>query len=336
MMTSNEQILDQIIRRAVALERYKNGVVRRVLKVLNKSTFPELQFELTNDLDRIRSVRRKKILIQKADKIYAAAIREAKKTLDQELTAFAKQEARWTASMISNAIPASLNISLALPAAAQIRSAWSGTAFEGFLLREYWTQVDLRQRRFFRQQLTIGFAEGESTQQIVRRIRGGFDGTQRQVTAVVRTAVTHVSSQARSELYKSNADIVKSEQWLSTLDSRTTLICMGLDGKIFEIGVGIRPPAHIGCRSTVIPVLFSFEELGFKGVDLPESTRASMNGQVPARLSYPQWLRTLSKDDQNKILGPSRAKLWRGNKVTIDKFVNSQRQTLTLDKLDSF
>lgn len=335
MMNSNEQILDAIIRRAVALEQYKNGSVRRILKVLNQSTFPDVQFTLTNELDKIKTEGQRRRLIEKIDRLYNEGIAAAREALNTELGLFAKQETKWTKLTIESAIPAELNVTLLQPSAAQIRNAWLGKPFDGFLLRDYWKQINARQKQFLRQQLAIGFAEGESVPQMVRRVRGGFDGTRRQVTAVVRTAVTHTSTAVRDELYSENTDLIKGVRWVSTLDGRTTLICMGLDGKVYKVGEGPRPPAHIGCRSTTTPELKSLRELGFKG-QFSEATRASMNGQTAERMTYPQWLRTQTKEQQNKILGPSRARLWRGNRLTIDKFTNNQRQVLTLDQLDAF
>jgi hypothetical protein len=79
-------------------------------------------------------------------------------------------------------------------------------------------------------------------------------------------------------------------------------------------------------------VLKSFKELG---VDLPEfseSTRASMDGQVPAKMTYNEWLKGKPAAFQNEVLGPSRAKLFRAG-MPVDRFVNRAGDKLTLDDL---
>lgn len=108
--------------------------------------------------------------------------------------------------------------------------------------------------------------------------------------------------------------------------------CQARDGTVYPVNSGPRPPAHPNCRSTTTYVLKSFKELG---VDLPEfseSTRASMDGQVPAKLTYNEWLKGKDAAFQNDVLGPTRAKLFRAG-MPVDRFVNRAGDRLTLDAL---
>ena len=66
------------------------------------------------------------------------------------------------------------------------------------------------------------------------------------------------------------------------------------------------------------------KELGIDLKDIPEGTRASMNGQVPASMKYPEWLRKQPIDLQNQVLGKERAQLWRSGKVKFENFVDSK------------
>lgn len=108
---------------------------------------------------------------------------------------------------------------------------------------------------------------------------------------------------------------------------------MDRDGQVFKIGDGPRPPAHLGCRCTTVPITKSFREMGFDVDDLPPGTRASMNGQVPATLKYPEWLRRQTADVQNEALGLERAKLFRNGEVEISNFTNRAGRRFTLDEL---
>jgi SPP1 gp7 family putative phage head morphogenesis protein len=193
-----------------------------------------------------------------------------------------------------------------------------------------------------RRQLQVGIAAGESVDQLARRIGGtrrlGFrDGilqtSRRQAQAIARTGANHVSTQARELVYAENADLVKAVQIVATLDGRTTLICQGLDGEVFPVLEGPRPPFHVQCRTTTTPVLRSLQELGLDPQDFPASTRASMNGQVPEAQNFAQWLRRQPVSVQNEALGPTRARLFRGNRVTIDRFTDPQHMPLTLEQL---
>ena len=213
---------------------------------------------------------------------------------------------------------------------------------QGFTLTQWFASLSRRAALNVQQQLNIGIAAGETVDQLARRVRGtrrlGFrDGiletTRRQAQAIVRTGVNHVSTQARELVYLENTDLVKAVQIVATLDSRTTFICQGLDGQVFPVGEGPRPPFHVSCRTTTAPVLRSLQELGIDPALVPASTRASMNGQVPESQSFAQWLRRQPNSVQNEALGPTRARLFRGNRVTIDKFTDPQHRPLTLEEL---
>ncbi len=110
-------------------------------------------------------------------------------------------------------------------------------------------------------------------------------------------------------------------------------MCAGLDGTTWPIEVGPRPPMHIRCRSTTVPVLKSWQEMGFDFKEVPEATRASMNGQVATSITYPKWLKQQSRSIQDEVLGTTRARLWRSGKVKIDRFVDDRFRPLTLSQL---
>jgi hypothetical protein len=96
------------------------------------------------------------------------------------------------------------------------------------------------------------------------------------------------------------------------------------------------PPRHFNCRSTLIPVLRSFEELGLgktKLDSIPPGTRASMDGQIAADTTFAQWLGTKTPAFQDKLLGPARAKLWRGNKITLNQLVDMRGNPMTVEQL---
>ena len=83
---------------------------------------------------------------------------------------------------------------------------------------------------------------------------------------------------------------------------------------------------------TFRPVLKSWKELGIDLQELPTGTRASMDGQVPADLTYNKWLKGKPAAFQDDVLGPTRGKLFRAG-MPVDRFVNKAGDTLTLDDL---
>ena len=195
---------------------------------------------------------------------------------------------------------------------------------------------------------------GETTSNIVDLIRGtealrfkdGLMQTARnKAEALVRTSVQVVANEARIRTYESNRDVVKYIEWVSTLDSRTSSTCQVLDGKKWAVGtfkpIGPNsqnfpgPTAHWNCRSTQVPVLKSWEELGSKRKfdEIPSSTRSSMDGQVSSKISYEDWLKSKGQEFQKEVLGPGKFELWKAGKIGFKDLTNSAGNPLTVGQL---
>jgi SPP1 gp7 family putative phage head morphogenesis protein len=169
-----------------------------------------------------------------------------------------------------------------------------------------------------------GWSQGRTIDQVKRDLLGdavkglrdpATRKARREAAAMVRTATQHVSNQARAATWEANDDLVKGYRWTSTLDSRTTPQCAGLDGHEFKLGKGPLPPAHINCRSTTVPVLgreFDFLDKG--------ATRSSASGYVPAKQTYYDWLKGQPKDFVEGAIGKDRATLLLSGKMTATQF----------------
>jgi hypothetical protein len=202
----------------------------------------------------------------------------------------------------------------------------------------------------FEQQVRLGMVANETTDKIVARIRGDQEAagvlfqTRANAAALVQTAIAESANDARLEMYRKNADIIKGVQQISTLDERTTDICIAYDLAVWDLdGEPIEgtdlpfdggPPRHWNCRSTLVPVLKSSEELG-TDVQILEGSRASMDGQVSEKMSFGDWLETKSPEQQDAILGKGKAQLWRDGKITLRDLVNQDGRPLTLEQLQA-
>jgi hypothetical protein len=102
---------------------------------------------------------------------------------------------------------------------------------------------------------------------------------------------------------------------------------------VFPVDSGPRPPAHPNCRSTTTPVIKSWKELGINLTEAPPGTRASMDGQVPATLTYNDWLKKQPQAFQDEVLGPTKAKLYRKGDLSLDRFIDKSGNEYTLDEL---
>jgi len=74
-----------------------------------------------------------------------------------------------------------------------------------------------------------------------------------QLERYARTKHTEVMNNARVEYFDST-EVVVAYQYSAALDDRTSDICSGLHGKIFEKGSEPIPPMHFNCRSLLIPI----------------------------------------------------------------------------------
>lgn len=81
---------------------------------------------------------------------------------------------------------------------------------------------------------------------------GLLSRTSNNARAVIGTTLQHIRA--------INAEAVGSMlydeyEWCSVIDNATTDICLSRDGNRYRYGKGPIPPAHVGCRSTTVPVI---------------------------------------------------------------------------------
>ncbi len=348
-MTANERLLEESIRHAVYFSRYSNGVVRRFIALLNRvdaDLFAQLAVALegiTEDrLERLESV------LFSVRTLNIQAYREAGLLLRAELRDLAAYEASYQAQMIEGLVP--VRVHTVSPDT--VYAAALGRPFQGRLLTEWSDSIEATRMTRIRDAIRIGITEGQTTGDIVRRVRGtrakGYqDGIieidRRSAETIVRTALAHTAQVARTQFDEANLDLIKGFKWVSTLDGRTSKLCMVRDGKRYDTEyrpVGHSIPwlsgpgrLHFGCRSTSTRILKSWREMG---IDLDEAlagTRASLDGQVPAEMTYGQWLKKQLADVQDDVLGPVRGKLFRQGGIEFDKFANDKGVWLDLDAL---
>jgi len=346
--TANEALVDSAIKHAVNLERFKNGEVAGVMRILNEQVIPDLASQIQAELSQISgtgSVPKKVARLQKkAAAIKGTMITGLKKVSDDKLkkslSAFATTESEWQSRILKKST-GPLAISFTQPSPATLRSLLTSQPFRGRLYGEWWSGLAEGTATEVSRQLNIGVTLGENNDQIMRRIIGTKSvpgGTMQQLRrnarTLVQTSTNHVSSQARNEVFKQNMDVIKAVQYVATLDARTTDICMSLDGRTFEVGTSHpTPPMHHKCRSTIVPVLKSWKELGIDLKEAPEGTRASMDGQVPAKITYGEWLKKQPKKIQEEALGVRKAALFREGKITVRGLVDQNNKSLTLKQL---
>ena len=202
----------------------------------------------------------------------------------------------------------------------------------------------------FEQAVRLGMVANETTDQIISRLRGDdtvagvLFQSRANAAALVQTSIAEGANAARLEMYRRNADILAGVQQISTLDDRTTDICMAYDGATWDLNgeplgdtdlpFAEGPPRHWNCRSTLVPIVKSSEELG-TDVQVDEGARASMDGEVADKTTFSDWLEGKSKAQQDDILGAGRADLWRDGKITLRELLDQSGRPLTLEQLEA-
>lgn len=346
---ANEKLLDTLILRSVWINRYRQRVANDALDRFNEELHPVLIRAIEERLRTLSTGRsgtaRRRELLRLMDSLRDlsnSGFSQLQSEIATELQAVAGVEGEWTTRALSNA--SSSAVVFSLPPVVTFNSIVNEAPYLGYTFREWFGDIDDTTMKHIQRQIQIGLTLGETQPQIVSRIEGskalGFrngvmGSTRRNIEAIVRTGVIHITGQARQAVYSANSEVLQGVLWVSTLDTKTSDICISLDGQVFPVDSGPRPPAHLNCRSVIAPLLKSFRELGIPIDDLPEGTRASLNGQVPAKLTYSEWLQRQPAKIQNEVLGPARAKLFRSGKLNLRDLIDDRFQTLTLEQLRS-
>lgn len=340
-MALTDDLLDRTVSHQIGLHRYATGVVRRIVALLDAADADLLAKIERSQTDAGRwTSRRIQVLLVSLREINREAYAAVQRELGDELVSLAHYEEEFQLRMLESTVPVTLD--WVRPTRAQLRAVVYSRPFQGSLLREWVAGMEEGRARRLREAVRISYVEGETVAQLVRRVRGTagqnyrdgiLDVSRRSAEGIVRTAVNHVSTQAREVLYEENSDLVKGVGWVSTLDLRTTAVCRARDGEVYPPGKGPRPPAHIRCRSSTVPVVRSWRELGIDLDEAPPGTRASMDGQVSAQTTYGEWLRRRSAAEQDEVLGPTRGRLFRQGGLAVDKFVDSTGHEYSLDEL---
>lgn len=347
MAIAPEQLKNIEIRNQVLLEGLKQGEHEKFAKFLR-----ELSVDVANRLrsegETVTSKRRLQILISDLTKIQNVVYLEYVDLLRSDLEEITLDQAEFESKALSGTVK---NFESVIPAPVQLLTSARVVplSVQGLtgkpLLQPFikdWTEISINRVNNIVQQ---GFAQGRTTNQMVIAIRGTkqqkfkngeLAKINRDNAAIVRTSVQHVASVARTEVMKANDDVVKGYEWVSTLDSRTTSQCRGLDGMEFKIGKGPLPPIHVNCRSTTVAVLderFDFLDADAKRPAVGEEKI----GQVAADMTYYQWLKTQSAAFQNSVIGINRGKLLRNGGLTADEFarlsLDKNFKPLTLDEM---
>lgn len=356
--TANELFRDALTRRQIYLSKFSTGLATDIINLLDETERDvrlTLQDRLVNIVGRDfgpTTTSRLNVLANAIGKIRTDAFSGATDMWDSNMQEVAKAEAEFIDSALKDVSP--VVVDTVMPDDKLLASLVTHQPMRGKVLSEWAENAEDADLARIMDAVKIGMAQGETSDDIVRRILGtqsldGADGvtniTRNDLASITQTAVATFSNEARAAWYGANSDIISEEVYVATLDSRTTEQCAALDGKRFPVGQGPLPPVHWNCRSTRVAVIdgevlgsrpaVSATEEELDGLSRTER-RARVRelvGTVPASTTYSEFLERQTDAFQDSVLGPKRATLFREGGLTMDRFVNPQGNTYTLTQL---
>ncbi len=379
--TFNEVFFDSVIRHQIGLMRLSGSIRNDVFALLDATEADmadKIRSRLLNHrgLNTPSDVLRMQRLIRVLRGTRLTAWNKITDLWVREMQQLAVAEPTFMDGLLKGSVPVVLDT--VLPQTSFLKAIVTSKPFEGKTMKQWAKSISRADLSRIEQNIRIGMVQGETGPQIARRIVGtkalrGRNGTteitRRQAAAITRTAVNGIANHAKRLYYVENKDLFSQELYVATLDSRTTHICMSLDGQKFPIGEGPIPPVHFNCRSLRIAIITPdavgnrpIREFTQKGLvrdytrqnglkvqsnraKLPRGHKGpfdvfarkrmrQLTGSVPAKTTYQEFLKRQSPEFQNDVLGSTRGKLFREGKLTLDKFVDQKSGKLfPLDRL---
>ena len=340
---------DLLIAHQIGILRVANGTTRAIVKRMNENEDAFIA-RIISALEKIGIVTAANYVSQqpKVERVIAdlsnermQSWQESKSLINTEMVALALWEATWQQNAVRRVLrdsPATL---------APFRTFFfpeslatilvKRTPIRGKTLSDWLDLLAANDTAQVAQEIRIGLRDSRPIADIANSIRGtaasGFsDGISARlrdkVDGVVKTAAVEVTQSVREKVWIKNKKRISGLVWSAVLDSRTSEICRGLDGRVAPLfgmkdtlDPGLprlvppekRPPAHFRCRSLMSAVV---------------------DGILPRQTSYEQWLTKQPADVQKDILGPRRFRLLEQGTLDFKQLFDGPTGIpLTLDEL---
>ncbi|WP_423903016.1 minor capsid protein [Campylobacter showae] len=331
MKPFNQLIAELEVARSLLHERIKNGLSKKVAKFYD-DMIADLQAQI---------LKKKNITNNLAQTI--SDLKQSLKTPDlrKDFLTLAQNEQD---HLLGYNELAGFNLFSSILPESSIERLVDSAQLEGATVKAWNNGLNADQKKRLERELKIGVSLGETTPMLAQRIAQALQKNKRDATAIALTGAGAIVSEIRQAFFEANDDVIKCYKYQATLDTRTSELCRAYDGLTWDkdykpIGhdFPFRKPrvnTHFNCRSTIIPVTKSWDELGARGMDEASGrTRSSMNGYVPQDMTFNDWLKTQSPETIEKTLGKGRAELFMQGKITMRDLITQQGRVLDLGEL---
>ena len=326
-MNINTAIYDDKVDRAAMTRLYQQGVTEKIELVLNGHVV-----RVDNLIKKSKNFNHFRELLEPE---LAKTVTKLTKTSGNSLLSLMKSQASYTGQLFEEKIG---KIWKTERPSQKISEEFilKTPLYKNATLERGWSSIGMAERVRLEKVIRGGIAEGKSFDEMALMIRKGnvHNITRNQSRALVVTATTSVVAQADHAVYEANSGVLNGWQYVSVLDSRTTPICAGRDGKIFSVSNrSMLPPAHYQCRSVTTPVFKSWDTMN-KSEALSQIKRRNMakltpeqiqyyDGLTPSRESYGVWLGRQSDTVKRKhLVTQERVDMFNSGQISVDKFVD--------------
>lgn len=313
--TVGGRLLDATLRHRHFVLRAENGMVREIVEPLR-----EADRSLARDLGLLilagLSLRAIRNFQARLDETLRNAQPDTEALARQLLTRFGLREAEIQANLYSRYLgngfqPPPVDID------GLVDAPLGGRRFPDRMARNFRETRALAARLASIARLAdIGTAdEAQALENLGRRLRAQLRQTLEQRTVMtVRTEAQRIANGVSQRMLAQNQSLLSGLQVVEILDSRTCLICAGLDGQVFPVGQlpDGGPPFHANCRGAVVPV--------------------PLGEDPPVMVSYEEWFNRQPASFQRQILGPSRFRRFQRGDLRVTEFARDLR-ILSLEEL---
>jgi SPP1 gp7 family putative phage head morphogenesis protein len=313
-------VADDYLQRQILTQRYMSALTRKY-----SAQLIQMNDMVANMITKAGSTRRLEEIRRDLEFAIGESLVKFNKDFTEDMEGLAEQEL----DFVSKTINANSKVLLQVPNFDSIFEAIMKSPMD----------LDLTGSRLTLGQALLEFSEGKAdeirqvifdgivTGQTNRDMANGIQDlsslrSRAQVDALTRTLSNHTTAQTRKGFAEEYRNVFDGEEFLATLDSRTTLECAGADGKIFPVGQGLYPPLHWGCRSLRVPVM-----------------KASYDAQTNKsnREDFDSWLRDQPAGFQDEYFsgekGMVRKELFQKGDLKIEKFTDDSGREYSLKEL---
>ena len=324
-------LADILIRHAIGSEKFGAGLADRIVRLLN-SADADLVAKIASRYSVIRAngydrgpatTKRLEDLLASIRSINAAVYSQIAASLPLQLGDAAQHEMAFMKAAGEKA-GSPVKTGNQPPSADFLKSLVTNTPIDGVLLDSWINGMETARLDRLAQAVRLSAVQGEATDQLVARIAGTkaaqfTDGilniSRRSAQTLALTANATIQNTARLEVFRQMPSIGFVE-WSAILDTRTSAICQSLSGKIWAIDdAHPTPPAHLRCRSILLPRRDDGEAL---------------------HKPYGDWLTGQSEDIQDQVLGKARATVFRTGKIDAKDLHRNDGSFKTLNELKTF